>query len=253
MHVFAELDQVPSTPGLMPEQNDNQDFLQRQPDDISTMSDSSTPSGTWFGVGQEEEPVLQPPPSSPPTESLRDDIGTIRDARPSSTTELTVSKVGDFLEALRVKHQVSHAGVRAVYDFFIKENAQEIYEAYLADKFPSIWTLTKNSKSDIPMTSVNYVMLNEEGQQIKETNKVSLPRELVLKPERLLRLCAANKLQDLHKFYWDRHHTSAEPYPGTNGAIITMSSDGVKETNVQKKKLHILSVCFDGCNQPVPW
>ena len=70
------------------------------------------------------------PPSSPPTESLRDDIGTIRDARPSSTTELTVSKVGDFLEALRVKHQVSHAGVRAVYDFFIKENAQEIYEAY---------------------------------------------------------------------------------------------------------------------------
>ena len=103
------------------------------------------------------------------------------------------------------------------------------------------------------MTSLDYVMIDDDGNKVHKNDCATIPRELIVQPDKLARICARNKLADLHRFYWDKHAGQERCYPGTIGTLIDISSDGVKETNVQKRKLHIISVRFDNCNQPVPW
>ena len=113
-------------------------------------------------------------------------------------------------------------------------------------------TLRRRMEKNLPATKIDYVSKGPEDTIEKRVGMTSLPRELITNSSNLLRLCVRNSLAELHRYYWLRHFPN-ENYPGTSGFSLELSSDTVTETRVAKRRLHILSVTFQGCSQPVPW
>ena len=162
-----------------------------------------------------------------------------------------VSKVGAFLQALKVRHNVSNKAIQIIYEFFVRDNNEEIRDAVVQEQFPSIWTMRKKADKTIPPTLMSYKYVDEDGIRKTSANHQKVPRRLFVDRDKLLQLCAHNRLQDLFRHHWKLHHETE--CPGLHGQRIEISSDGVKETNVAKRRLHIVSVTFEGCKQPMPW
>ena len=74
-----------------------------------------------------------------------------------------------------------------------------------------------------------------------------------MRGESLYWVRAYNSLPDLFTFYSNKHEPAVDSDSGLSGQKITISSDGVKETNVQRRKLHIITIMFEGCRSPLPW
>ena len=160
-----------------------------------------------------------------------------------------VTRVQDFCAALRGKYSLSHAGVSEVYNFFVRDNAQEIADQQRSHGFPSVKTMQRRTEDGLPTTKIDYTFANEGGEKTTVKGVSAIPRELVKNRNSLLSVCAYNDLPELFTFYLKIH-------PGDHGfpsKELLVSSDGVDESKMGKRKAHIVSVCFEGCKQPIPW
>ena len=162
-----------------------------------------------------------------------------------------VGKVGSFLQALKVRHNVSGAAITIIYNFFIQDNNDDIRQAVVNGEFPSIWTMRRKAVKAIPPTVIDYKYRNKDGINMTAADHQKVPRQLFVDRQNLLRLCARNRLEDLFKLHCRLHNIAGDI--SLRGHAIEVSSDGVKESNVAKQRFHIVSVNFEGCRQPMPW
>ena len=164
------------------------------------------------------------------------------------------TKVASFLSSLKAKYNFSNAGIQEIYQFFVVDNAEGIWRAKARSEFPSLKTLKRRQELNHPRTMLWYKVLNAEGREETVTGRETLPHELTVQRDRVLCLCAYNDLQELHSFYSELHTSgTVKENCCSNQKRLFLSSDGVEQTRSGKRRQHVISVMFNGCQQPIPW
>jgi hypothetical protein len=160
-----------------------------------------------------------------------------------------VRPIREFLAGLKAAHQVSHGTILKVYQF-IKTNAQALAEADRKGLLPSMSTLRRQLKKNLPQTLVTYTYL-DNGVEKTVFGAATLPRWLALDRLKLLRVRASIDLKELFKFYSELH----PPWEGQDlvNQTIELSADGVTESNSGQHRFYIISLAFSRCKAPLPW
>ena len=162
-------------------------------------------------------------------------------------------RVSNFLAELKGKHAVSHEAIKKIYRFFTRDHPQDIAKCAAERGFRSYNTMRKNQLGTIPKPIIQVTVKNDEGEEDVKDNLEKLPRELTYEQDKIIRLCGYLDLKDIYNFFQKLHHWQAPFDKPLSQVSIEISSDGVQESKNGKNKLHIISVSFEGCRQPLPW
>jgi len=114
-----------------------------------------------------------------------------------------VEFVRNFLAHMKVKHNVSHTAIAGFYEFFCLQNHELIHQLGSEQAFPSIKTLRRQIKADLPTIHLKYVCQMSEGQKtnvITVEDVSSLPEHLRVDRMSLLRVCGYISIKDIFDF-----------------------------------------------------
>jgi len=119
-----------------------------------------------------------------------------------------VAFVRNFLAMIKVKHNVSHAANAAFYQFFCMENHELVHNLATKGAFPSVKTMRRQLKADLPNISLTYAYKRSGSQEtdseeaiVKTVSNVSaLPDGLRMDRMALLRVCSYISIKDLFEF-----------------------------------------------------
>ena len=136
----------------------------------------------------------------------------------------------------------------------------EIGQHHNSRAFPALQTLLDISRKDLPKVWIGYTYVDDDGNEVTQDWKTTLPEWLCMDSDRCHRVCAHSKLEDLFYFYQNLHTVKGSPLPATilSTPILPVLSSKFPATvsrrvRAGKWHMHIISVTFNHCRSPTPW
>jgi len=204
-------------------------------------SDASEPHGSGPPQNTDtESPSRSPSPGMDPI---------LTHLLPDYENEDIVTKVGLFLMALRGSHEISDSCAAKIYDFFCKEEAGNVYQAYIEDRFPSFRTLQRTIDRRTPEIKVSAKYIEVQGEApTRIVDALQLPAGICNNRQGILQMVSHTTIEQIFNFVVQLHGLDLER---TQKSLI-FSCDGVEKSKRGKTTLKIISVRFPFCKQPYP-